>query len=312
MNRTAIGWTDYTWNPASGCEVIGPECKFCYAEALAEQKRGTAGFPNGFDLTLRPHRLDQPRALADRLRKARVLGVRCPTCSAASGESCVALAPHIHPIRPPHPRRVTASASDRPLARVFVNSMTDLFWDRMPEAYVDQCVEAMAATPDLAFQLLTKRAGRMLDYFNRRPSGVPDNVWCGVTCGHSSRLDEVELLRRIPAAVRFVSAEPLLDPLDALDLSGIDWLIVGGESGRHLASNLPDRLSRALVERGPGGRGWIAREDRIPWVRRLVAEGERIGVPVYFKQWGGTRPDDGGRDLDGRTHDGMPVAWGAP
>jgi protein gp37 len=266
MNRTPIGWTDYSWNPLTGCERIGPECKFCYAFELAEQKRGTPAFPRGFELTLRRHKLDEPAKLQRSLKGAGAL--------------------------------------------VFVNSMTDLFWDQVPSSYVDEVMGAIEDAPELRCQILTKRAERMAEFFAKRRGGIPRNVWLGVTCGHPSRVRDVDVLRQIKGAiVRFVSAEPLLADLTTchrpLSLAGLDWLISGGESGRHIASTAIGKR-RALVQRGDKGKGWIPKADREPWIRNLDAQAQRHGVPHFFKQWGGTRPDVAGRKLDGRVLDGMP------
>jgi len=269
MNKTPIGWTDFTWNPASGCEEIGPECKHCYARTLAESKRTRRAFPNGFGYTERRHKLAEPGKLARKLGDGGAL--------------------------------------------VFVNSMTDLFWSGFDPGYARDCVDVMQATPSLRFQLLTKRGRAMAEFFAARPGGCPRNVWVGVTCGHSCRLDDVDALRQIDALVRFVSAEPLLCDLATpsarrrgLDLEGIHWLITGGESGVHLGRD-PDELdARALVERGPKGKGWIPRLDREPWIRNLDQLATASGTAHYFKQWGGVQPTSAGRLLDGETRDGMP------
>ncbi len=260
MNKTPIGWTDFTWNPASGCEEIGPECKHCYARALAESTRVRNAFPNGFAYTERRHKLTEPGKLARKLGDAGAL--------------------------------------------VFVNSMTDLFWSGFDSGYARECVDVMAECPTLRFQLLTKRGVAMAEFFAARPDGCPSNVWLGVTCGHVSRLTDVDALRQIPALVRFVSAEPLLGDLAtsssrrrALDLRGIQW---------HLGRSSSELAARALVERGPKGKGWVPRPDRESWIRNLDRLAQASGTAHYFKQWGGVQPTSAGRLLDGETRDGMP------
>jgi protein gp37 len=277
MNRTPIGWTDFTWNPATGCEEIGPECKHCYARTIAESTRMARGFPKGFEYTERRHKLEEPLKLARKLGEVGAL--------------------------------------------VFVNSMTDPFWSGFDPGYARECVEVMADCPTLRFQLLTKRGTAMAEFFAARPGGVPANVWIGVTCGHVSRLDDVDALRQIPALVRFVSAEPLLGDLAtgmltrgelgprrrALDLDGIAWLITGGESGLHLTRDDTELAARALVERGEHGKGWRPRPAREVWIRNLDSLAIGSGTAHYFKQWGGVKPTSAGRLLDGTPRDGMPT-----
>jgi protein gp37 len=164
---------------------------------------------------------------------------------------------------------------------VFVNSMSDLFHAKVPTPFVRQVFEVMQATPQHTYQILTKRAVRLARLAHGLP--WPGNVWIGVSVEDATQLGRVEQLRTVPAAVRFVSAEPLLGPLDGLDLAGIDWLIAGGESGPHARS----------VDPG--------------WLRGLRDHCRAAGVQFFFKQWGGRTPKAGGRLLDGRTWDGIPM-----
>ncbi len=255
MNITKIEWTQKTWNPASGCKVLSEGCKFCYAKTLAENKRGTRAFPNGFDLTIRPHKLREP------------LRIKEPTL-------------------------------------IFVNSMSDLFWEEIPNDYRDKIIDIMESTPRHTYQVLTKRPERMAAYSRRRR--LPDNMWAGTTI-ESARLLPVRLkaLRATRARVRFLSSEPLLSPYPAdLDLSGIHWVITGGESGMHLW-NEQTRARRSLVDRDERGK-WVPREDRIDWVRGIRDSCLNQGVAFFHKQWGGPRPKDGGRLLDGVKWDQYP------
>jgi protein gp37 len=164
---------------------------------------------------------------------------------------------------------------------VFVNSMSDLFHARVPVSFIRQVFGVMAATPQHTYQILTKRATRLARLGRSLP--WPANVWMGVSVEDESQLMRVDQLRKVPAAVRFLSAEPLLGPLASLDLSGIDWVIAGGESGAR--ARPCDRL----------------------WIRELLDRCLRDEVPFFFKQWGGRTPKAGGRVLDGRTWDEMPA-----
>jgi protein gp37 len=163
---------------------------------------------------------------------------------------------------------------------IFVNSMSDLFHEGIPLEYIKQVFEAMVAAPRHTFQILTKRHQRLLDVAGELP--WPRNVWMGVSIENRRFVHRAEYLAEVPAAVRFVSAEPLLGRLEDLNLAGIDWLIAGGESGhRH-------------------------RPVKIDWVRKLRDHCADEGVAFFFKQWGGRSPKAGGRILDGRTWDDLP------
>jgi protein gp37 len=252
MNETAIAWTELTWNPMSGCQKVSPGCRFCYAETLAENKRGTAAFPQGFDLTIRPHKLGEPYK------------VKAPS-------------------------------------RIFVNSMSDLFWDRIPEEYRRKILAVIEANPRHTFQILTKRAEAMELYFQTCP--VPPNVWLGVSVESEDQLGRVECLRRIDAPLRFISAEPLLTPLSGLDLAGIGWLISGGESGAHLCKPAI-REARSLASYSQGK--WAPREDRMDWVRELRDKCLACGCAFFHKQWGGYTGHSAGNVLDGVVWEQFP------
>lgn len=238
-DRTSIEWTEATWNPVTGCTKVSPGCAHCYAETFAERFRGVSGHPyeRGFDVELRPQRLD-------------------------------------------HPLEWTQSRM------IFVNSMSDLFHEDISDAYIREVFKVMRKANWHTFQILTKRSERMGE-LGRRLSW-PDNVWMGVSVENQRWTGRVDDLRRVPARVRFLSCEPLLGPL-RLDLTDIDWVIVGGESG-------------------PG-----ARPMNPEWVREIRRQCEAAGVAFFFKQWGahneaGERVGKGraGRRLDGRLWEGMP------
>jgi protein gp37 len=163
--------------------------------------------------------------------------------------------------------------------RVFVNSMSDLFHPRVPTAFIESVFQVMGAASWHTFQVLTKRPKRAVALGDHLP--WPPNVWLGVSVEDQPRAWRIDDLRQVPAAIRFLSLEPLLGPLE-LDLSDIDWVIVGGESG-------------------PG-----ARPVDPAWVRQLRDACQDASVPFFFKQWGGRTPKAGGRELDGRTWDEFP------
>ncbi|HKY58344.1 MAG TPA: phage Gp37/Gp68 family protein [Aeromicrobium sp.] len=319
-DKTGIEWTDATWNPVTGCTKVSPGCDHCYAETLAERFRGTPGhyFEQGFDVQLRPDKLDLPL----RWRKPK---------------------------------------------RVFVNSMSDLFHDDVPADYIARVWAVMALTPQHTYQVLTKRHSRMRSLLrdqtafetvvraeinHRLDSGTPypaawdpqahdlewplPNVWLGVSVENQQWANiRIPALLDTPAAVRFLSCEPLLGPVDLTqhthdchayfshtsdqtcicggNLDGLHWVIVGGESGRGARPMHPD------------------------WARSLRDQCTAAGVPFLFKQWGahvtvGQMTEVGssgwelrnglgwpeetlvrmhkgaaGRELDGRTWDEFPA-----
>jgi protein gp37 len=163
---------------------------------------------------------------------------------------------------------------------VFVNSMSDLFHEDIPAQYVQRVFATMRDCPQHTFQVLTKRSERLAALAPRLP--WPGNLWMGVSVEDARVISRIDDLRRVPAAVRFLSLEPLIGPLDALPLRDIHWVIVGGESGPR------------------------ARPMRKEWVDSIYAQCRRAGVPFFFKQWGGVRKDLAGRELHGRTFDEMP------
>ncbi|MGH8905505.1 MAG: DUF5131 family protein [Egibacteraceae bacterium] len=165
---------------------------------------------------------------------------------------------------------------------IFVNSMSDLFHQHVPTSYVDKVLDTIRATPRHSYQVLTKRPGKMASVMRRlQPQPLP-NLWLGTSVEDDDCVARADSLRDTPAAVRFLSLEPLLAPLPSLNLEGIDWVIVGGESGpRH-------------------------RPIDAEWVRDLRDRCIAGDVAFFFKQWGGIRPKSGGRELDGRTWDEMP------
>jgi len=178
------------------------------------------------------------------------------------------------------PQRLEQPLRWRRPRMIFVNSMSDLFHEDIPDDYIAEVFDVMVAADHHTFQILTKRHRRLADLAGRLP--WPGNVWMGVTIENRRFVHRADYLRQVPAVLRFISAEPLLGSLEGLDLDDIDWLIAGGESGpRH-------------------------RPVRIEWLRELRDRCEQEEVAFFFKQWGGVRSKAGGRLLDGRAWDEMP------
>jgi protein gp37 len=188
-----------------------------------------------------------------------------------------------------HPERLSKPLSWRKPSMVFVNSMSDLFHDLVPDDYIGQVFDVMRDFPQHTFQVLTKRPQRMAFWTERyQPLPLP-NVWLGTSIESDRYSFRANHLRETPAAVRFLSCEPLLGPLPSLNLAGIDWLIVGGESGtghRHIDPE------------------WVRGLRDAAQATRIADE--RPDCAFFFKQWGGRTPKTGGRELDGRTWDETP------
>jgi protein gp37 len=258
-DRTGIEWTSATWNPTTGCDRVSPGCDHCYALTLAKRLKAAGNRRYQQDGNLR-----------------------------TSGPG---FALTLHPDKLDEPLRWHRPRS------VFVDSMSDLFHREVPEAFIRRVFDVMARAPQHQFQILTKRPGRMASVVGRiQPNPLP-NAWLGTSI-ETQKWARVRIpqLLRTPAAVRFLSCEPLLGPLDLstyltdIDdelppipgLPRVDWVIVGGESG-------------------PG-----ARPMQPEWARSLRDQCVAAGVPFFFKQWGGRTPKAGGRLLDGGTWDEFP------
>lgn len=189
----------------------------------------------------------------------------------------------LQPNRLNHPRRRKRATT------WFVNSMSDLFQEKVPFSYVDRVMEVIADTPQHRYQILTKRAERMAEYYQSRV--VPSNAWLGVSVEDKAYgVPRIEILRGINAEVRFLSVEPLLEDIGRISLKGISWVIVGGESGPK------------------------ARPMRPEWARSVKVQCERAGVAFFFKQWGAHGSDGvrrskklNGRRLDGKIWDQLPA-----
>jgi len=239
---STIEWTEATWNPTTGCDRTSPGCDHCYALELSKRLKA----------------MGQPKYQND----------GDPSTSGPGFGLTIHADQLDVPLRWKKPRLI------------FVDSMSDLFHLAVPDEFIAAVFDTMANTPQHTYQILTKRSQRLRDMGGQL--SWPANVWMGVTVESDRYCFRADHLRTVPAAVRFVSAEPLLGPLPRLDLDAIDWLIAGGESGPK------------------------ARRMDPAWVRNLRDAATQRGVPFFFKQWGGPRPKARGRELDGRTWDELP------
>ena len=181
-----------------------------------------------------------------------------------------------------HPQVLEAPLKWKKSQMIFVNSMSDLFHHDVPAEFIDEIFFTMNAARLHTFQILTKRPRRMVQLAGRFK--WTSNIWMGVTVENADHVDRIDALREVPAAVRFLSLEPLLGPIPNLNLEKIDWVIVGGESG-------------------PG-----ARPMQKEWVTDLRDQCLKADVSFFFKQWGGVQKKKAGRVLDQRTWDQMPVS----
>jgi protein gp37 len=245
-----IEWTEATWNPIAGCTILSPGCTNCYAQRLA----------------------------------ARLQAMGSPKYQGTTRKSGRR---HVWTGR----LNVDHTALDAPLRwrrplRIFVNSMSDLFQDAVPDEVIASLWSVMKEAHWHTYQILTKRPDRMLEVVSQFDDPL-SNVWLGTSVENAAYLDRIDVLRSVPAHIRFVSFEPLLGPVDPVDLTNIHWAIVGGESG-------------------PGARP-IDQE----WVEDIRVACHDQRVAFFFKQWGGPRKGRTGRMLNGRTWDEYPAAYSA-
>ncbi len=243
-----IEWTDATWNPVAGCTPVSPGCLNCYAARMA---------------------------------------LRLSHMSNSTGKKYANTAKRARDGRPVFSGRIHLDEKSLNLPRtwklsrtIFVNSMSDLFHQSVPDSFIQRVFHVMEECPQHRFQVLTKRPERALNMAKQLP--WPDHVWMGTSVESRNYYERIHLLQRIPAHIRFLSCEPLLGPLKRMPLAGIHWVIVGGESG-------------------PG-----ARPMQGSWVLEIKNQCETKGVPFFFKQWGGTNKKTAGRELDGEIWNEMP------
>jgi len=245
--NSPIEWTDATWNPVAGCSLASAGCTNCYAMRMAA-------------------RLD-----AMGVEKYRGLTRKSGGRSKWTGKVRCDMAALGVPRRWKKPRKV------------FVNSMSDLFHADVPVEFIAEVWAVMKATPRHDYQLLTKRPDRMREILCGPGFDVLPNVWIGTSIEGCEVVDRIEHLRTTPAAIRFISFEPLISPVGPVDLTGIAWAIVGGESGP---------AARPMDE---------------AWVLEIERRCRLHGTAFFFKQWGGVNKKATGRLLGGRTYDEMPA-----
>lgn len=237
-DKSAIEWTDATWNPVTGCTKISAGCDNCYAARFSERFRGVPGHPfeSGFDLTLRPERLGQPLAW----KQSRM---------------------------------------------IFVNSMSDLFHKDIPKAHIAAVFDTMEKADWHVYQVLTKRSSLMQKFINDRykTRPAPAHMWFGVSVENEKATSRISHLQKTNASTRFLSIEPLIAPVGKVSLTGIAWVIVGGESG------------------------YGARPMKPEWAIDIRNQCVAARVAFFFKQWGGRSPKTGGRLLEGKEWSQFPT-----
>ncbi len=246
MATSDIEWTEATWNPLAGCKIVSPGCTNCYAMRMAArlQAMGMTKYAGTTRKSGKRH-VWTGKVNTDRTALSAPLAWRKPQ-------------------------------------RIFVNSMSDLFQEKADERFIRQVWRVMEKANWHTFQILTKRPERMLAVLSKAAFPVLPNVWLGTSVESGEYIGRVDVLRRVPARVRFVSFEPLLAPIIDPDLTGIHWAIVGGESGPRARPMEP----------------W--------WVEELRDACKRQDVAFFFKQWGGPRKKKTGRILEDRTWDEYP------
>jgi protein gp37 len=259
MAETQIEWTDATWNPVAGCSVVTAGCTNCYAMTLAA-RLAAMGMAKYDGLT----------------RKS---GKRW-VWNGRVREDYEAL---------------DAPRQWRKPRKIFVNSMSDLFHEQVSDTFVAAVWRVMRETPHHHYQILTKRPDRMLRVLNASMSEFLPNVWLGTSVEDARVTDRINELRKVPAAVRFISFEPLIGAVGDVDLTDIAWAIVGGESGHS------------------------ARPIREEWIDEIHRQCVRYGTAFFFKQWGTWGKDNkkrskkaNGREYRGRLWDEMPEQERAP
>ena len=255
MAETQIEWTDATWNPVAGCSIVTAGCTHCYAMALARRLEAM-GVEKYEGLTRKAGKRTVWNGVVREDREALTI-----------------------PYRWRKPRKI------------FVNSMSDLFHEQISDEFILNVWQVMRDTPHHNYQILTKRPERLPDMFSTRIGYVLPNVWLGTSIENAAVTHRIEYLRKAPAAIRFISFEPLIGPVGELELSGIDWAIVGGESGKS------------------------ARPIREEWIDEIHSQCLAARTAFFFKQWGTWGRDNkrrskkaNGREYRGRIWDEMPNA----
>lgn len=255
MAETRIEWTDATWNPVAGCSIVTAGCTNCYAMVMAKRLEAM-GVGKYAGLTRKSGR----RTVWNGVVREDRLALSIP-----------------HGWRKPR--------------KIFVNSMSDLFHDQVSDAFILEVWRVMRDTSRHNYQILTKRPERMAELVASRIGDVLPNVWLGTSIEDADVVDRIGHLRKTPAAIRFISFEPLIGAVGTVDLQEIHWAIVGGESGK------------------------LARPIREEWIDEIHAQCLSAGTAFFFKQWGTWGKDNrkrskkaNGREYRGRTWDEMPAA----
>jgi len=248
---SAIEWTEATWNPVAGCTPISPGCLNCYAARMA----------------LRLEKIEEASGISG-------CGKYTGTAKKHNGRPVFTGTINLDQDALELPKRW------RKPKLIFVNSMSDLFHDGVPEAFIRSVFKVMNDCPQHTFQVLTKRPERVLEL--HETLNWTNNIWMGTSVENAIYVHRIHTLRKVQAKVRFLSCEPLIGPLNRLPLEGIHWVIAGGESG-------------------PG-----ARPMESVWVERIRDQCIDKNVAFFFKQWGGVQKSRTGRSLHGRTWDGIP------
>ncbi len=250
--KSSIEWTDSTWNPVTGCTRESKGCDLCYAVRMT--------------------------------KRLEAMGQEKYTGLVNLGKK------HFNGRIKTHPDALDAPKAWKEPQVIFVNSMSDLFHRDVPIDFIRKVFDVMEEASHHIYQVLTKRPKRMAEVlaslqlssgqsFSNNPL---ENVWLGTSVEDEEATHRIRSLQEVPAAIRFLSLEPLLGPLEKLELTGIDWVIVGGESG------------------------FGARPMRKHWVIDIREQCQKARVPFFFKQWGGVNKKKTGRSLEGRTWDDMP------
>lgn len=255
MADTQIEWTDATWNPIAGCSVVTSGCTNCYAMAMAKRLEAM-GVVKYEGLT----KTNGKRSIWNGVVREDYASLEIP-----------------YGWKKPR--------------KIFVNSMSDLFHEQVSEDFIVSVWRVMRETPHHNYQILTKRPERMARVVSERIIDVLPNVWLGTSVENAEVADRIDHLRRVPAAIRFISFEPLIGPVGSIDLSDVHWAIVGGESGQ------------------------AARPVRAEWIDEIYGQCAMYNSAFFFKQWGTWGEDNkkrlkkaNGREYRGRTWDEMPVS----
>lgn len=254
MAESQIEWTDATWNPVAGCTIVTAGCTNCYAMEMARRLEAM-GVEKYEGLTRRSGQ----RTIWNGVVK--------------ENEDALEI-----PVQWKRPRKI------------FVNSMSDLFHEGVSSTFIEKVWDVMARTPHHNYQILTKRPERMAQFVHERVGNVLPNVWLGTSVEEAAVVGRIEHLRQAPASIRFISFEPLIGSVGPVDLRGIHWAIVGGESGS------------------------AARPIREPWIDEIHEQCGIYETAFFFKQWGTWGKDNrrrskkaNGREYRGRTWDEMPA-----